>query len=107
MNEAQAGARDIKPVSVFLDQGKIVTQEFVSPDGHVLASYQSVPEAQGFPAWEQYGDLILGFSEKTLTWFPTEEAARAWVLARVSDKHESPPMSAAVSGSRQQPAAVT
>ncbi|MBI3796361.1 MAG: hypothetical protein HY268_05230 [Deltaproteobacteria bacterium] len=89
---------------MFLDQGKIVTQEFVSPDGHVLAGYQSVPEAQGFPAWEQYGDLILGFSEKTLAWFPTEDAARAWVLERVSEKHESSPMATAGDGSTKQQA---
>ncbi|HEV8716010.1 MAG TPA: hypothetical protein VGX03_24680, partial [Candidatus Binatia bacterium] len=68
----------------------------------VLAGYRSVPEAQGFPAWEQYGDLILGFSEKTLAWFPTEAAARAWVLARVREECESPPVAAAVSGSTQQ-----
>ncbi len=107
MHEAQACARDIKPVTVCLEQGKIVAREFVSPDGQVLAGYRSVPEARGFPAWEQYGDLILGFSEKTLTWFPTEEAARAWVLARLREKCESPPVVAAVSGRTPQPAEAT
>ena|SRR5215510_11557565 len=106
MSAAKAPLPEIKPVAVFLARGKVVTQEFISADGQVLAGYRSVPEAQGFPAWEQYGDLILGFSEKTLTWFPTVDAARTWVLAQVSGEGPSASVSSAVTGGTQQKAEV-
>jgi hypothetical protein len=98
MNEAKSSASEIKPVAVFLDRGKIITQEFVSRDGHVLAGYRTIPEAAGFPAWERNGDIVRGFSEKTLCWFPTADAAHAWVLARVSGESQSAPASDAVIG---------
>jgi predicted nucleic acid-binding Zn-ribbon protein len=41
MNEAKSSTAEIKPVAVFLDRGKVVTQEFVSRDGHVLAGYHT------------------------------------------------------------------
>jgi hypothetical protein len=93
---------EIKPVATFLERGKVITWEFISPDGHVLAGYRSVPEATGFPAWEQCGDLIMGFSERVLRWFPTEDAARTWVLSRVSVAHPSAAAADVVSGSTQQ-----
>jgi hypothetical protein len=86
--------REITPIAMSVHQGKVITQEFVSRDGQVLAGYRSVPEAQGFPAWEQHGDLIMGFSGKTRIWFPTAEAARAWVLSRVSGEASPAPASA-------------
>ena len=99
---AKPPVREIKPVAIFVAHGKVITWEFLSPDGSVLAGYRSVAEAAGFLAWERYGDLIMGFSGKTHAWFPTEDAARAWVLERMSRKHESPPVSAAVSGGAKQ-----
>jgi hypothetical protein len=86
--------REITPIAMSVHQGKVITQEFVSRDGHVLAGYRSVPDTNGFPAWEQHGDLIVGFSGKTRAWFPTEDAARAWVLSRVSGEAPSAPASA-------------
>jgi uncharacterized protein len=41
MNEAKSSASEIKPVAVFLDRGKVITQEFVSRDGHVLIGYRT------------------------------------------------------------------
>ncbi len=38
MNEAKPPLPEIKPVAVFLDQGKVITQEFVSRDGHTSAT---------------------------------------------------------------------
>jgi hypothetical protein len=98
MNEAKPPLPEIKPVAVFVDRGTVVTQEFVSRDGHVLAGYRTTLEAAGFPAWTRCGDLVRGFSEKTLCWFPTADAARAWVLARVSEEHQFASSSDAVIG---------
>ncbi len=96
MSEATPPVSEIKPVAVFVDRGTVVTQEFVSRDGHVLAGYRTIPEAAGFPAWERNGDIVRGFSEKTLWWFSTADAAHAWVLARVSGESQSAPVSGEV-----------
>ena len=50
MSEAKPPLPEIKPVAVFVDQGTVITQEFVSRDGYVLAGYRTTPEAAGFPA---------------------------------------------------------
>src|SRR5262249_30385747 len=55
MNEAKLPLPEIKPVAVFVDRGQVITQEFISHDGRVLAGYRAIPEAAGFPAWEQRG----------------------------------------------------
>ena len=93
MNEAKSPAAEIKPVAVFVDQGTVITQEFISRDGHVLAGYRTTLEVDGFPAWERRGDIVEGFRETTRRWFPSEDAARAWVLTQVSGEHQSAPMS--------------
>jgi hypothetical protein len=98
MSEAKPLLPEIKPVAVFLDQGKVITQEFVSRDGHVLAGYRTTLEAAGFPAWERRGDIVEGFRETTRRWFPTADAARAWVLTQVSGEHQSAPVSSDVTG---------
>jgi hypothetical protein len=93
---------EIKPVAMWVDRGTVVTQEFVSPDGHVMAGYRAIPDAAGFPAWKRQGNIVAGFCETSRQWFPTVAAARAWVLARVSSKQESASASATVSsGARQ------
>jgi hypothetical protein len=101
MNEAKPPLPEIKPVAVFLDQGKVITQEFVSRDGHVLVGYRTTLEAAGFPAWERRGDIVEGFRETTRRWFPTADAARVWVLARVSGEHQSAPVSSDITGGVQ------
>jgi len=80
MNEAKPPAPEIKPVAVFMDRGMVVTREFISRDGRVLAGYRAIPEAAGFPAWARRGDLVRGFSERTLCWFPrqTPPAPGSW-----------------------------
>lgn len=104
MNEAKSPLPDIKPVAMFLDQGKVVTQEFVSRDGHILAGYRTIPEAAGFPAWVRHGDFVRGFLERTLSWFPTVDAAHAWVLAQVSGEPHAASASDPVSGGAQRKA---
>jgi hypothetical protein len=89
MNDARTPEPQIKPVAVFLDRGKIITQEFVSRDGHVLAGYRTIPDAAGFPAWERCGNIVDGFRETSLCWFPTEDAARVWVLTQVGGERQS------------------
>jgi hypothetical protein len=37
MQDAKVLAPEIKPVAMHLDRGKLITQEFISGDGHVLA----------------------------------------------------------------------
>src|SRR5882724_1939732 len=93
MNEAKSSASEIKPVAVFLDRGKVITQEFVSRDGCVLAGYRAIPEAAGFPAWERRGDIMNGFRETTRRWFSTADAACVWTLAQVSGDPQSTPVS--------------
>jgi len=93
MNEAKSPAPDVKPVAVFLDRGRVITQEFVSRDGHVLAGYRTTLEAAGFPAWARRGDIVNGFREATRRWFSTEDAARIWTLAQVSGERQSAPVS--------------
>ncbi|HJY80274.1 MAG TPA: hypothetical protein VKK81_04240 [Candidatus Binatia bacterium] len=101
MNEAKTPELQIKPVAVFLDRGKVITQEFVSRDGHVLAGYRATPDAAGFPSWVRYGNVVDGFRERSLRWFPTEDAARVWVLARVSEENQSAPTNDAISSGPQ------
>lgn len=86
MSEAKAPVFEIKPVAMCVDRGTVVTQEFVSPDGHVMAGYHAIPDAAGFPAWTRQGSIIAGFRETDRQWFPTAEAARAWVVARMSEQ---------------------
>ena len=102
MNEAKALLFEIKPVAMFVDRGTVVVQEFVSPDGRVLAGYRAIPDAAGFPAWTRLGDIVTGFREADRQWFPTVEAARAWVVAQVGSKQESSATSVVVSSSVQQ-----
>lgn len=102
MSAAKAPVYEIKPCASFVDRGTVVTQEFISRDGHVLAGYRAIPEAAGFPAWERRGDLVRGFAEKTLCWFLTADAARAWVLTRVSEESQFASSSDAVIGGTQQ-----
>lgn len=104
MNDAKSPEPQIKPVAVFLDRGKVITQEFVSRDGHVLAGYRTILEAAGFPAWERRGNLVNGFRETSLCWFPTEDAARVWVLARVSGENQSAHANDAISSGPQRKA---
>ena len=104
MNEAKSPEPQIKPVAVFLDRGKVITQEFVSRDGQVLAGYCTIPEAAGFPAWERRGNIVDGFRETSCRWFPTEDAARVWVLAQVSGENQSAPASDAISNGPQRKA---
>jgi len=87
MDEAKTPEPQIKPVAMFLDRGQVITQEFVSRDGYVLAGYRAIPDAAGFPAWERRGNVVDGFRESSRRWFSTEDAARGWVLARVSGEH--------------------
>ncbi len=47
MNEAKAPLFEIKPVAMFVDRGTVVTQEFVSPDGRVLAGYRAITDRGG------------------------------------------------------------
>ena len=101
MNEAKPPLPEVKPVAVFLDQGKVITQEFVSRDGHTLAGYRTTLEVDGFPAWARRGDIVEGFRETTRCWFPSEDAARVWVLAQVSGEHQSAPVSGDVTGGVQ------
>lgn len=102
MNEAKESLFEIRPVAMWIDQGTVATQEFVSPDGHVMAGYRATPDAAGFPAWTRHGDIAAGFRETDRQWFPTAEAARAWVVACVNGRRESPPAAAAISsGARQ------
>jgi hypothetical protein len=102
MSEAKVPLFESKPVAVCVNQGVVVTQEFVSPDGHVMAGYHAIPDAVGFPAWARQGNIVAGFRETDRQWFPTAEAARAWVLACVNGRRESLPVSAPVSsGARQ------
>lgn len=93
MNEATPPVPEIKPVAVFVDRGRVITQEFISRDGHILAGYRTTPEAAGFPAWARRGDIVNGFREATYCWFSTEDAARVWTLAQVSGEHRSAPVS--------------
>lgn len=51
MQDAKVLTPEIKPVAMHLDRGKLITQEFISGDGHVLAGYRRIPEVTGFPAW--------------------------------------------------------
>ena len=101
MNEAKPPLPEIKPVAVFVDRGTVITQEFVSRDGHILAGYRTTLEAAGFPAWARRGDIVEGFRETTRRWFPSEDAARAWVLTQVSGEHQSAPVSDDVTGGVQ------
>lgn len=101
MKEANPFTLEIKPVAVFLDQGKVITQEFVSRDGHTLAGYRTSPDAGRFPAWERRGDIVEGFRETTRRWFPSADAARAWVLTQVNGEHQSAPVSSDVTGGAQ------
>lgn len=89
MNSAPASLPDVKPVAMWIDQGTVVTQEFISRDGVILAGYRSLPETEGFPAWERRGNIVEGFQEISRHWFPTEDAARAWALARVSGERQT------------------
>src|SRR5262245_62566198 len=91
MSEAKLSVPEIKPVAVFVDRGTVVTQEFVSRDGRVLAGYRTTPEAAGFPAWVRTGDIVIGFREVTSRWFATADAARVWTLAQVSGDPQSEP----------------
>jgi hypothetical protein len=93
MGEAKPLLPEIKPVAVFVDRGKIITQEFVSRDGYVLAGYRTTPEAAGFPAWARRGDIVNGFRVAIHRWFSTEDAARVWTLAQVSGDLRSAPVS--------------
>jgi hypothetical protein len=93
MSEATPSVSEIKPVAVFVDRGKVITQEFVSRDGYVLAGYRTTPEAAGFPAWERRGDIVNGFRGTTRRWFATADAARVWTLVQVSGEHQSAPVS--------------
>jgi hypothetical protein len=93
MNETKPPAPDLKPVAVFLDRGRVITQEFISRDGHILAGYRTTPEATGFPAWARRGDIVNGFRETTRRWFSTADAVRVWTLAQVSGEHQSAPVS--------------
>jgi hypothetical protein len=89
MNEAKPSLPEIKPMAVFIDRGTVITEEFVSRDGHILAGYRAIPEAAGFPAWTRHGDIVSGFREATYRWFSTADAARAWTLTQVSGDHRS------------------
>ena len=91
-------------MAVFLDRGKVITQEFVSRDGQVLAGYRTISEAAGFPAWKRWGNIVDGFREISLCWFPTEDAARVWVMARVSGENQSAPANDAISSGSQRKA---
>lgn len=102
MNEAKSSLFEIKPVAMFVDRGTVVTQEFISPDGRVLAGYRAIPDAAGFSAWTRLGNIVTGFRETDRQWFLTAETARAWVLARVDSKQESSPAPAVVSSSARQ-----
>ena len=86
MSEAKAPVLEIKPVAMYVDRGTVVTQEFVSPDGHIMAGYRAIPDAAGFPAWTRQGSIVAGFRETDRQWFSTAEAARAWVVARVREQ---------------------
>jgi len=91
MSEAKPSVSEIKPVAVFVDRGRVITQEFVSRDGHILAGYRAISEAAGFPAWVRAGDIVNGFREVTSRWFATADAARVWTLAQVSGDPQSEP----------------
>jgi len=93
MNEATPPVPEIKPVAVFVDRGRVITQEFISRDGHILAGYRTMPEAAGFPAWARRGDIVNGFRETTYRWFSTADAARVWTLAQVSGDPQFAPVS--------------
>src|SRR5207245_8665590 len=93
MNGAKPPLPEIKPMAVFVDRGTVVTQEFVSHDGYILAGYRAIREAAGFPAWAWHGDIVNGFRETTSRWFSTADAARVWTLAQVSGEHQSAPVS--------------
>ncbi|NOT55176.1 MAG: hypothetical protein HOP18_11260 [Deltaproteobacteria bacterium] len=76
---------EIPPVALFVDRGKVTAREFAPRDGHLFVGYRSAPDADGFTVWERRGGLVQGFAEKTVRWFPSEEAAQAWILARINE----------------------
>jgi hypothetical protein len=102
MKETKTPASDIKPIAMFLDQGKLITQEFISRDGRILAGHRMIPEAAGFPAWVRQGDVVRGFSEKTVFWFPSADAAHGWVLAQVSGESQPALATASMTNGTQQ-----
>jgi hypothetical protein len=93
MSETKLSLPEIKPMAVFVYRGTVVTQEFVSRDGHIFAGYRTTPETAGFPAWVRNGDIVIGFREATRRWFATADAARVWTLAQVSGDPQSAPAS--------------
>ncbi len=99
MAEGHASPSKIKPVAQCVDRGKLITQDFISTDGRILAGYRTVPEAAGFPAWIRSGDLKRGYSEKMVFWFPTVDEARTWVEAQISEESQSPPTTERATGS--------
>lgn len=103
MNITKALAPEIKPVAMFLERGRIVAQEFISRDGHILAGYRATPEPAGFPAWARRGDIVHGFRETTRRWFATADAARIWALAQVGAQPQSALVVDDVTGGSQHP----
>lgn len=101
MNEATPSVPEIKPVAVFIDRGTVVTQEFISRDGRILAGYRTTPGAAGFPAWARRGDIVNGFRETTRRWFSTADAARVWALAQVSGGSQPAPVAGGVTEGNQ------
>jgi hypothetical protein len=99
MPEGHVSPSKIKPVAQCVDRGKLITQDFISTDGRILAGYRMVPEATGFPAWIRSGDLNRGYGEKMVFWFPTVDEARTWVEAQISGESQSPPTTERATGS--------
>ena len=44
--------------------GTVVTQEFMSRDGRVIAGYRARPGVVGFPAWVRVGNMVMGRRER-------------------------------------------
>lgn len=84
MSETITDLDEITPVAQFVDCGTVTAREFLSRDGHRFVGYRATVDTGGFLAWERRGDFLHGFTNKTVYRFPTEEEARAWVLARLN-----------------------
>ncbi len=101
INDEEALLFEIKPVAMFVDRGTVVSREFMSHDGRVIAGYRARPGVVGFPAWTRLGDLVTGHRETGRQWFSTGVAAYLWVLSRVNGWHELSPVPTAISGGTQ------
>jgi len=60
MNDKEALLFALGPGAMWVDRGTVVTQEFMSRDGRVIAGYRARPGVVGFPAWARVGNMVMG-----------------------------------------------